>query len=299
MTEWELRARRFRPVRLAVLAALVSAALGCGTVLPPFDEEDGAAPTEDGSPEDDAADESVPPEDDAGPDDAPLPDVSVDAPIDASTDVCRGCDVRLDGDASRDVADAPRDLADVRLDIADVRDGDGNPCPAPVDCMSAACNGVSCGANGRVCKASACACPGGQTKETTCGDGTDNDCDGLTDCADPDCARLQCGASVNQRCCGTTCVNTETDAANCQGCGLACASGQTCKRITDESGTRGHCTCAGTTSQCPKSPAQVCRTGNGDGQDNLCACDFVNTGNTGCAEGQVCSDVAKANFCHY
>jgi hypothetical protein len=127
----------------------------------------------------------------------------------------------------------------------------------------------------------------------------DNDCDGLTDCADPDCARLQCGGSTNQRCCGTTCVNTETDPANCQGCGLACASGQTCKRIVDASGTRGHCTCAGTNSQCPKNPGQICRTGNGDGQDNLCACDFVNQGSAGCADGQVCLDIPTANFCRY
>ncbi|MET0594580.1 MAG: hypothetical protein ABW133_17905 [Polyangiaceae bacterium] len=302
MAEWELLARRSPISALALLGLVAMASIGCGTVLPPLDEEDGATPTEDGAPGDDVEEDTAPPgDDDAGVDDGSRPDVSVDASVDASADVCRGCDVRSDGDAARsDVADAPRDLGDARIaDAADVRDGDGNPCPTPVDCTLAACNGASCGANGRVCSASACTCPGGQTKETTCGDGKDNDCDGQTDCADPDCARLQCGTSTNQRCCGTTCVNTETDSAHCQGCGLACASGQTCKRITDESGTRGHCTCAGTTSQCPKSPNQVCRTGNGDGQDNLCACDVDNTGNAGCAEGQVCQSVAKANFCHY
>jgi hypothetical protein len=282
-------------------AALLS--VGCGAVLPPLDESDGQPPAEDSASVDDSGEDVAPPDDDGGgEEDVTSLDVSADASADATSDVCRTCDVRTEGDASpRDVsvADAARDAGDVRPADADAREADAPACPTPVDCAVAACNGLACGANGRVCRTSTCVCPGGQAKETTCGDGTDNDCDGLTDCADPDCARLQCGASANQRCCGTTCVNTETDSANCQGCGLACAAGQSCKRITDESGTRGHCTCAGTTSQCPKHPNQVCRVGNGDGQDNLCACDAANTGNAGCAEGQVCQNVAKANFCRY
>lgn len=290
-------------LRSGAIACLATVLLpGCGTVLPPLEEGDGA-PTEDtGAPADDADDDNVPPgDDDAGENDV-SPDGTVDGPVaDTRGDGCRDCDVR----SERGAVDAPHDLrlidADGRITDVDVRavDGDGSSCPTPVDCALAACNGVSCGANGLVCKSSMCACPGGQAKESTCGDGVDNDCDGMKDCADPDCARLQCGASTNQRCCGTTCVNTETDPANCQGCGLACAAGQTCQRIVDASGTRGACTCAGTTSQCPKYPAQVCRVGNGDGQDNLCACDFANHGNAGCAEGQVCADVPAANFCRY
>jgi hypothetical protein len=277
--------------------------VGCGSVLPPLDEADGATPAEDSALEDDAGEDALPPEEgDGGEDAVGSPDVSVDAAVDATSDVCRTCDVRIDGDApARDVSsDAARDVVDARPADADARDADAPPtCPTPVDCAVAACDGLSCGANGRVCRTSTCTCPGGQTKETTCGDGSDNDCDGLKDCADPDCARQQCGGSTNQRCCGTTCVNTETDSANCQGCGLACAAGQSCKRISDEAGPRGHCTCAATTSQCPKHPNQVCRVDNGDGQDNLCACDAVNAGNAGCAEGQVCQNVAKANFCRY
>jgi hypothetical protein len=290
------------------VVGLVTAALaGCGTVLPPLEETDGDVPAEDsGTSVDDAGEDALPPvDDDAGESDASA-DVALDV---ASGDVCVGCrDVGLEGGA-RDVnTDGRVGDADVRVADADARvadadarvaDGDGASCPSPVDCAVPACNGVSCGAHGLVCKAAMCACPGGQAKETTCGDTLDNDCDGLKDCADPDCARLQCGASTNQRCCGTACADTETDPANCQGCGLACASGQTCQRIVDGSGTRGACTCAGTTSQCPKFPAQVCRTGNGDGQDNLCACDLANTGNSGCAEGQVCVDVPAANFCRY
>jgi len=281
-------------------AWLVAVALGgCGTVLPPLDELDGAVPVEDTGPAgEDAADgDGVPPDDDdAGETGVPIDARGSDVTTgDGPSDVCRNC---TDATDARPDSGVP---SDVRTGDADVRTGDADAatCPSPVDCALAPCNGVSCGAHGLICKSAMCACPGAQVKETTCGDGADNDCDGLIDCADPDCARLQCGASTNQRCCGTTCVNTETDSANCQGCGLACASGQTCKRIVDASGTRGACSCLGTTSMCPKYPAQVCRGGNNDGQDNLCACDVEMHGNTGCAEGQVCVDAPGANFCRY
>jgi hypothetical protein len=277
---------------------------GCGTVLPPLDEADGAAIDGAGQSPEDVSEEGAPP--DAETPDANVDDVDLDGTADdgvssdATSDVCRTCaDAMIDVETPADVASDVRP-ADARVNgDANVVDADAAVCPTPVNCAVAACNGVSCGAHGQVCKGSACACPGGQTKETTCGDKMDNDCDGLTDCADPDCARLQCGTSTNQRCCGTTCANTETDPANCQGCGLACASGQTCKRISDADGVRGACTCAGTSSLCPKYPATVCRVGNGDGQDNLCACDAVNSGNAGCAEGQVCANVTAANYCHY
>jgi hypothetical protein len=294
--------RAMRRNRVFVLFFSAAFAEGCGTVLPPLEEDGGPLPVEDGGPPGDGDDAASPEDDDGG-------DVSVsfDGAIDdSSTDACRNC-----ADATREAA--PSDVAadarpaDTSGDMrsadtnGDARgaDADAGSCPTTVDCAVAACNGVSCGVHGRVCRASMCVCPGGQTNETTCGDGNDNDCDGLIDCADTDCARLQCGASTNQRCCGTTCVNTETDSANCQGCGLACAAGQMCTRISDAAGTRGHCTCAGTTSQCPKYPSQVCRTGNNDGEDNLCACDLANTGNAGCAEGQVCVDVPGANYCRY
>ena len=167
-----------------------------------------------------------------------------------------------------------------------------------MNCSVAACAGLSCGANGRVCTANACACPGGQSAETSCGDARDNDCDGAVDCADPDCNTRHCGGESTQRCCARACVDTTRSAAHCQGCGLACASGQSCTRIRDGAGTRGHCTCIGT-GNCPKNPAQICRDGNNDGQDLLCACDVVATGNAGCATGQVCQSATGANFCRY
>jgi hypothetical protein len=300
--DWAFNAR-CRGRLSAALGLLIATLAGCGTVLPPLDEPDGSTtPIEEDAETgvEDVEEEGTPIDEDASESDS-----SLDAPIEGGQDACPDCDARQDRVPSPDVTDArlPDAPGDGRVTDApaDVRiaDGDGASCPSPVDCAVPACNGVSCGANGLICKSAICACPGGQAKETSCSDGIDNDCDGLKDCADPDCARQQCGASTNQRCCGTTCVNTETDSANCQGCGLACAAGHTCKRITDVHGTRGACTCAGTSSLCPKHPGQVCRVGNNDGQDNICACDFPNQGNAGCAAGQVCREVEGANFCRY
>jgi len=123
-------------------------------------------------------------------------------------------------------------------------------------------------------------------------------CPAVADCSIPACETKQCGSAETQRCCSRACVDTASDPRNCQGCGLACAAGQSCMLIVDVSGRRGHCTCLGT-GDCPKQPAQICRAGNGDGEDGLCACDFVNVGNAGCATGQTCADVPAANFCHY
>src|SRR5207248_2768672 len=43
-------------------------------------------------------------------------------------------------------------------------------CPAPVDCTNSLCDGASCGTHGQLCQGGACICPGGQAKETSCGD---------------------------------------------------------------------------------------------------------------------------------
>jgi hypothetical protein len=241
---------------------------GCGDVLPPVAPSDGATPSD-----------GVAPDDENARADAPESEAS-------ATDVSR------DGTSSRDVSIDPSFDATI---------GDGSLCGAPVDCALAACDGLSCGANGRVCRSSACTCPGGQMKETTCNDGADNDCDGLKDCADPDCLRAQCGGSTNQRCCGTTCVDTETDPSNCQGCGTVCAAGHLCKRFSDSYGVRGMCTCSnGDNMFCVRNPAAVCRSGNPDGVNNVCACWGEKYGAAGCAEGQICVEVqAGPNFCRY
>jgi hypothetical protein len=160
------------------------------------------------------------------------------------------------------------------------------------------CDGLACADFGQRCQARQCVCPGGSAPELDCRNGDDDDCDGLVDCDDPDCDTARCGASVNNRCCSGRCVDTESDPANCQGCGLACAPGQDCVRVLDDTGIRGACTCSAT-SQCPSNPAEICRQENDDNQNDLCACDAINTGNAGCAPGQVCQDVPFANFCQY
>jgi len=38
---------------------------------------------------------------------------------------------------------------------------------------------------------------------------------------------------------------------------------------------------------------------NDDNQNDLCACDVLNTGNEGCAADQICENVPLANFCRY
>jgi hypothetical protein len=171
-------------------------------------------------------------------------------------------------------------------------------CTVPVDCSQATCAGLGCDALGRRCEGLVCRCLGDSPLELDCSDGRDDDCDGLSDCADPDCQAEQCTASANSRCCSGRCVDTETDPAHCQGCDLGCAPGQRCVPVVDDSGSRGACTCTGT-SQCPNNPGQICRQMNDDNQNDLCACDVLNTGNQGCAPGQVCENVPLANFCHY
>jgi hypothetical protein len=282
--------------RLCGLSAFLCglALWGCGEVLPSIAEKDGAPGVEDGASDEggegghdgDATDDG-----DASAVDA-MREVGV---VDVMRDISVDMRLEASSDAIRDVSNDPQ------LDSSgDARDADGPRCPTPVDCANAACNGASCDATGRVCSSSMCTCPGGLVNETTCADGADNDCDGLKDCADPDCLRAQCGASTNQRCCGTTCVDTETDPKNCQGCGTACAAGQMCRRISDGYGVRGTCTCANNDTQCARDAFTLCRTNNPDGLNNLCACDVVQPNSPACAEGQTCVDVLNGpNFCRY
>ncbi len=84
-------------------------------------------------------------------------------------------------------------------------DGFDNDCDGLADCADADCKATAAGGFGQACATptlvanarcdyfGACACPGGQAHETSCGDGSDNDCDGLLECSDPDCTGQACG----------------------------------------------------------------------------------------------------------
>jgi hypothetical protein len=106
-------------------------------------------------------------------------------------------------------------------------DSSDNDCDGMADCADPDCNGDACGPYGRMCSGRVCACPGGETAELTCGDGLDNDCDGAADCADTDCANRACGTD-GMLCCALTCVDTDTNAAHCGGCGAGCGATQAC-----------------------------------------------------------------------
>ncbi|HYQ14725.1 MAG TPA: hypothetical protein VEQ58_03180 [Polyangiaceae bacterium] len=167
-------------------------------------------------------------------------------------------------------------------------------CPTTADCALAVCDGKSCGEHGLKCIEKKCACPGGATSETSCSDGVDNNCDGVVDCADKKCDHAQCGSAATSRCCSGSCVDTGSDANNCQACGTKCASGKACRLINDSDGRRGHCECAGTSSLCPGYPAVVCR--NETPNSNVCA----QTEASACPTGQTFVDVTGGpNYCHY
>ena len=61
-----------------------------------------------------------------------------------------------------------------------------------VDCADPDCDVRACGANGRACQGTSCACPGGALE--ICSDGFDNNCDGKADCDDTACANQACSA---------------------------------------------------------------------------------------------------------
>ena len=96
-----------------------------------------------------------------------------------------------------------------------------------------------------------------------------------------------CGTGQSSRCCAGTCINIGVNSANCGGCGLACATGQTCQPLersncasAEPVNTSGRCTCAAgaacpnsqscSNAQCkPLSNAQ-CAPGESIGDGGVC-----------------------------
>ena len=93
---------------------------------------------------------------------------------------------------------------------------------------------MPCGGNGLQCRQGQCACPGGQTSESTCGDQQDNDCDGATDCADTDChwvapceqTEANCADSIdNDGDSAIDCADSDCAGAPCGPSGASCQTG--------------------------------------------------------------------------
>ncbi|MFO0649279.1 MAG: hypothetical protein U0326_23755 [Polyangiales bacterium] len=98
------------------------------------------------------------------------------------------------------------------------------------------------------------------------------DCPG--GCADGVCTGSMPTCTAPMAMCGTTCVNTQSDVANCGGCGRACAAGQAC--------TTGVCTGGSTCT----APMTTC--------SGVCVNPLTDTRNCGtcgraCTTGQTCS----------
>ena len=104
-------------------------------------------------------------------------------------------------------------------------------CSNPAKPDGATCNDGDLCLTGETCQAGACTggTPVTCTSPPVCHLATGASCNaGTGQCdypAEPDGA--SCGGG--QVCCGVNCVNTQTDAAHCGGCGLACPAGQTCQ----------------------------------------------------------------------
>jgi hypothetical protein len=111
--------------------------------------------------------------------------------------------------------------------------------------------GAACAALGKKCGRKKC-CPGGKCKHGRC----------------------RCTGGL--KLCGGTCVDTQTDAAHCGGCGLACHTMQTCEA--------GDCACPPGSIDCGASCDQCCSDLDCAGAGVICE------GGLCCIQGgQVCS----------
>ncbi len=201
---------------------------------------------------------------------------------------------------------------------SDACNGAGACTGTAISCNDAA--GV-CGANRSCNGTSSCTVtfPGSSTacsNGNPCSDGATCNGSGVCGPGLPVADGASCGATPNRRCCGGICRSINSDANHCGGCGMACASGQSCQdvavttlcdgntaAVADESppSTTGRCTCAGATSQCPRntnlvgSNGQVCRVGQSQ-YNNICS----PVGNAGCPTGALDQNLNQCpDFCYY
>ena len=152
-----------------------------------------------------------------------------------------------------------------------------------------------------------------------CNDGADNDGDGDFDCNDSGCAgsmlcasNVDAGTSCSLMACGTSCVDTETDASNCGSCGRQCLDGFSCVlgeclgvlRIDVPSEESFSClsVCAGfnSTISCSQSCSVVEHDGNDCSSDSRQLDLIPGGGDTGavghyCKDGTTCPDPTDAD----
>ncbi|MBI5479395.1 MAG: hypothetical protein HY906_11090, partial [Deltaproteobacteria bacterium] len=147
-------------------------------------------------------------------------------------------------------------------------DGCGGNCPpgcaANAPCSGNACSctiltcGTACCAAGQVCYQDACCtknCNGKQCGTDGCG-GTCGTCAGSLACD----ANGACGCTGGLTACGTACVNTQSDVANCGGCNRPRASPQVCAAGTcSDSCQAGYENCSGSCADLQRDPTHCGR----------------------------------------
>jgi hypothetical protein len=100
-----------------------------------------------------------------------------------------------------------------------------NNCDGLADCADPTCRPATVAGVGKDCAtgfplgggakcdfSGQCVCPGGQSRETSCGDGADNDCNGYTDCKDLACNGQSCTLPGKV---GTVCKTVANGNGNC------------------------------------------------------------------------------------
>jgi hypothetical protein len=184
-------------------------------------------------------------------------------------------------------------------------DGKDDDCDSLTDCLDPDCGGLRCDdkdacttgdtCTQNLCKGTAMVC---NTPPNTCQAQNGSCTAGACVYAPLADGTLCGGGTAAERCCTGTCVNLTRTTTNCGGCGLACATGQTCQAINLEpicvapSDVSARCSCAA---------GAPCPSGTGGAQ--TCAANGLcrPATPTQCAPGESVGDggVSCGPYCRY